>query len=140
MKSIIKYFLYSLVFIPAIQAINLPAPLQPVDEKRVMEIMTMLPDKPAGLGEPCSEREVWDRLLNSGKYDEFLKEMKSFTFPAFSDEDYFSLSNGTAPSSGQGLNMMRNRARGLAYLTWAECLENKGEYIKKTEDGLLDII
>jgi hypothetical protein len=141
MRSIIKYFLYSLVFIPVVsRAINLPAPLQPVDEKRVSEIMTMLPDKPAGLGKPCSEREVWDRLLSSGKYDEFLKEMKSFTFPAFSEEDYFSLSNGTAASSRQGLNMMRNRARGLAYLTWAECLENKGEYIKKTEDGLLDII
>lgn len=66
--------------------------------------------------------------------------MDSFVFTAFSDDDYFSLSNGTATSSAQGLNMMRNRAQGLSQLTWAECLENKGRFIPAIEAGLKDML
>jgi hypothetical protein len=138
MKHLLSFF--AIFSINILQAINLPAPLQQIDEHRVAEIMKMLPDKPAGFGDPCNKREVWDRLLRSGKYDTFLNEMKNYVMPAFSEEDYFSLSNGTASSSAQGLNMMRNRAMGLARLTWAECLENKGNCVKKIEDALQDII
>lgn len=105
---------------------NRPVPLKPVDKKRVEEIMVMLSDQPAGYGDPCDKREVWNKLLQSGKYDRFLREMDHFSFPPFSKEDYFSLSEGTAASSSRGLSMMRNRASGLARVTWAECLENNG--------------
>ncbi|OFX35375.1 MAG: hypothetical protein A2W90_14915 [Bacteroidetes bacterium GWF2_42_66] len=115
-------------------------PIQPIDEQRVKEIELLLPDKPAGFGDPCSKRDVWDQLLKSGKYNQFLKEMENFTFPPFSKEDYFSLSDGSASSSGRGLSMMRNRAKGLSQVTWAECLENKGRFTKMVEDGLRDII
>lgn len=119
---------------------NSPVTLKPVDEKRVAEIIPLLADKPAGFGQPSSQREVWDGLMQSGAYDNFLKEMENFVFPAFSEDDYFSLSNGTAPSSARGLNMMRNRAKGLAQATWAECLEDKGRYIQVVEDGLRDLL
>lgn len=119
---------------------NIPVPLKPVDEKRVTEIIPLLADKPAGFGHPSSQREVWDLLRQSGKYDSFLKGMEDFIFPAFSEDDYFSLSNGTASSSARGLNMMRNRAKGLSQATWAECLEDKGRYIKVIEEGLKDIL
>ena len=119
---------------------NLLAPLKPLDQKRVSEITLLLSEKPAGFGEPCSNRAVWDQLLKSGKYDTFLKEMQTFSFPAFSKADYFSLSDGSAPSSARGLGMMRDRAKGLSQVTWAECLENKGKYLKVLEDGLRDII
>ena len=117
-----------------------PFPIKPIDEQRVHEIERMLSDKPSGFGDPCSKRDVWDRLLKSGKYDAFLKEMKHYVFPPFSKKDYFSLSDGSASSSGRGLSMMRKRAEGLSKVTWAECLENQNRYTKMVEDGLRDII
>ena len=124
----------------SINAQSLPSPLKPIDQKRVNEITLLLADKPTGFGEPCSNRAVWDKLLKSGKYDTFLKEMQRFSFPAFSKADYFSLSDGSASSSARGLGMMRDRAKGLSQVTWAECLENKGRYMKMLEDGLQDIL
>ncbi len=138
-KKIISAIISLICICPLLQA-QAPFPLKPIDEHRVKEIMPMLKDRPAGYGDPCNKREVWDKLLQSGKYDQFLKEMETFTFPAFSKEDYFSLADGTAPSSARGLTMMRNRAKGLSQATWAECLENKGRYVKVVEDGLRDII
>lgn len=124
----------------SLHAQNKPVPLRPIDEQRVASIIPLLPEEPAGFGDPITHRKTWDRLLKSGKYDGFLKEMKTFTFPAFSKEDYFSLSDGSASSSGRGLTMMRNRAKGLSQITWAECLENKGNYTKAVEAGLRDIL
>ena len=117
-----------------------PFPLKPIDEKRVREIEKMLSDKPSGFGKPYHERKVWDNLLKSGNYDRFLRGMKDYSFPAFSKDDYFSLSNGSASSSNAGLTMMRKRAEGLAKVTWAECLQNEGKYTRMVEDGLRDII
>lgn len=139
-KKVVLIVVLLICQLSALYAQNEPFPIQPIDEQRVKEIELLLPDKPAGFGDPCSKRDVWDQWLKSGKYDQFLKEMKSYTFPPFSKEDYFSLSDGSASSSGKGLSMMRKRAEGLSKVTWAECLENKGSYIKMVEDGLRDII
>ncbi|MES2653083.1 MAG: heparinase II/III family protein [Bacteroidota bacterium] len=116
------------------------APFKPIDEKRVQEIEAMLTDKPSGFGEPYYKRKVWDSLLKSGDYDQFLRAMKDYSFPPFSKDDYFSLSNGSASSSNAGLTMMRKRAEGLAKVTWAECLQNEGKYTRMVEEGLRDIL
>jgi hypothetical protein len=117
-----------------------PFPLKPIDEKRVQEIEAMLPDKPSGFGEPYHKRKVWNSVLQSGDYDQFLRAMKDYSFPSFSKDDYFSLVNGSATSSNTGLTMMRKRAEGLAKVTWAECLQNEGKYTRMVEEGLRDII
>jgi hypothetical protein len=117
-----------------------PFPIVPVNEQRVEEIEKMLSDKPAGFGDPYSNRKEWDRLLVSGEYDRFLRGMKKFSFPPFSKNDYFSLADGSASNSSIGLTMMRSRAEGLSKLAWAECLENKGQYARKVEAALRDII
>ncbi|WP_349318587.1 heparinase II/III family protein [Chitinophaga sp. MM2321] len=117
-----------------------PFPIRAVDEQQVREIESLLPDNPTGLGEPYNKRAVWDKLLQSGKYDRFLLQMEHYSFPPFSKEDYFSLSDGSASSSARGLNMMRKRAEGLSKATWAECLENKNRYTKMVEEGLRSIL
>ncbi|ANH81682.1 hypothetical protein A8C56_12430 [Niabella ginsenosidivorans] len=117
-----------------------PFPIRAVDEQWVREIERLLPDKPMGLGDPCSKRAVWDKLRQSGKYDHFLQQMEHYSFPPFSKEDYFSLSDGSASSSARGLGMMRKRAEGLSKLTWAECLENKNRYTSMIEEGLRSIL
>lgn len=139
-RPVFVFICLSLFGIMAGYSQNSSVPLKPIDEKRVADIIPLLTDKPAGFGQPSSQREVWDRLLRSGAYDNFLKNMEDFVFPAFSEDDYFSLSNGTAPSSARGLNMMRSRAKGLAQATWAESLEDKGRYIQVIEDGLRDLL
>ena len=119
---------------------TVPAPLRPIDEQRVQEIEKVISDKPSGFGEPYNKRKIWDSLLKSGNYDRFLRAMKNYSFPSFSKDDYFSLSNGSASSSNAGLTMMRKRAEGLAKVTWAECLQNEGKYTRMVEDGLRDIL
>src|SRR5690606_17163884 len=114
--------------------------LRPIDEGLVLILMGFLADTPARFGRPINDRSVWDSLRRSGKYDRFLKQMVDFHFPAFSESDYFSLSNGTATSSAKGLEMMRNRARGLLQATLAACLKNENKYIKVVEAGLRDIL
>lgn len=119
---------------------NRVAPLRPIDAERVQQLTQFLADTPAGFGQPCNDRVKWDSLRKSGKYDVFLKQMEDFHFPEFSEDDYFSLSNGTATSSARGLEMMRGRAQALAKVSWAECLENEGNYIRVIEDGVRDLL
>lgn len=123
-----------------LSAQTVPYPIQPIDMTRVKEIEKYLDNAPAGFGHPCNNRKVWDQLLLSGRYNSFLRSMRDYKMPAFSKEDYFSLSEGTESSSGKGLTMMRKRAEGLSKLTWAECLENKNQYTKRIEDALRDLI
>lgn len=123
-----------------LSAQTVPYPIQPIDMTRVKEIEKYLDNTPAGFGHPCNNRQVWDQLLLSGRYNSFLRSMRGYKMPPFSKEDYFSLSEGTASSSSQGLTMMRKRAEGLSKLTWAECLENKNQNTKRVEDALRDVI
>lgn len=142
-RQAIKTVILVLVLMYTVLMVNaqeLPFPLKPIDEQRTHEIEKMLADKPAGLGEPYYKRKVWDKLLESGEYDRFLRGMRNYSFPPFSKEDYFSLSDSSASSSSRGLTMMRKRAEGLSKVTWAECLENKGRYTRMVEDGLSAII
>ncbi|TDE14854.1 heparinase II/III family protein [Dyadobacter psychrotolerans] len=136
----LTFTLVLLITDSSLQAQGLPSALKPLDEQRISEIVLLLEDQPSGFGQPCTNRKVWDKLLKSGEYDLFLKNMERFSFPAFSKADYFSLSDGSATSSGRGLQMMRDRAKGLSELTWAECLQNKGRYIRQIQEGLKDIL
>lgn len=132
-------FFFSALLVP-IHLFSQPvAPLRQLDEKRVAGISLVLSDRPSGLGVPYDARAFWDPLMKSGRYDDFLKEMKTFVFPQFSEEAYFSLSKG-ASSSAYGLEMMRNRMRGLSKLVWAECLENKGNYTPVIEEAIRSVL
>jgi len=137
MKSLSDRILFTLVLLLVNMSAysQVDAPLKPIDQNRVKEISKLLEENPNGLGRPYSDRLYWDKLLNTGKFNDFLKSMDKFRFPTFKDDDYFSLSRGAA-SSANGLAMMRNRPVGLARAVWAECLENKGNYMKIIEDGL----
>lgn len=141
-SSLAKVSILSIFILSSFVALaqNKAVPIKRIDTQRVKEIELLLVEKPAGYGDPCNRRDVWDKLLNSGAYDKFLKETESFSFPKFSKEDYFSLSDGSAPSSARGLEMMRYRAKGLSRFTWAECLENKDRYTQKVADGLRELL
>lgn len=134
----IAFILVCKVFVVTAQTVAFP--IKPIDTQRVQQIEQLLPDVPSGYGDPYYKREVWDTLLNSGRFNGFLLGMTNYVFPPFSDADYFSLSDGSASSSQRGLTMMRKRAEGLSKATWAECLENQGNYTQMVKDGLLDII
>lgn len=139
-KFCIIAFLLFIKVVPLCYAQKETIRLHALDEQRINQISLSLNDIPRGLGEPATDRKRWDDLRQSGKYDKFLKEIRRYSFPAFNKADYFSLSDGTASSSTQGLNMMRNRAKGLSMLTIAECLENNGEFVKAVENGLKEIL
>jgi hypothetical protein len=114
----------------------------PLDMNRVNQIAAMLPDKPRGFGEPYRDRQAWDELARSGRFNKVLKEAKAYLgkpFPAFDETTYMRMF--THGDSQAGKDLLAGRLRWLVKLTWAECLENKGTYLPKIEEvinGILD--
>lgn len=117
------------------------AEVVPLDMKRVSEIATMLPEKPAGLGAPYKDRQSWDALKRTGEYDKVLKQaavMAGKEFPAWDDARYMRMF--THGDSQAGKDLLGERLKWLITLTWAECLENKGTYIPKLEKVITDLL
>lgn len=116
------------------------AKLQPLDMNRVKQIASMLPEKPTGFGETYKDRKEWDRLLKTGKYNKLLKSADSLLavpFPAWSDADY--LAFWTKGTSVPGKEMLQRRLMCLTRFVFAECLTNKGKYIKAAENAIVEL-
>lgn len=149
MKDII--LLLSLVFFPALASAQRTSPaggageeivgVAPLDMQRVEQIAALLPDKPAGFGDPYHKREVWDALKAGGNYDRIIRVADNFTtetFPEFDEPLYMRMfTNGDSQS---GKDLLTGRLRWLIALTWAECLENDGKYLPKIEEVIAGLL
>ena len=85
---------------------------------------------PKGFGVPISNRTEWDALRANPSYNYLINNAKQYltmTFPAWSDALYLDYSK--TGNRGPGEAMIWNRHKWLAPLVWAECLENKGQYL-----------
>jgi hypothetical protein len=112
-----------------------------IDQSRVKEIMSMLEDHPKGFGDPCTDRRIWDQLKASGKYDKDLIAADSLLnqeFPTFDNDAYMGFF--TKGDSQTGKDIIDKRLGVLITLTWAECLDNKGKYLKAIEAALLEFV
>jgi hypothetical protein len=115
--------------------------LAPLDKHRVEEIVFMLTAQPKGFGEPCTDRENWDKLKASDKYTQTLKEagkIRTEGIPAWDENLYMGFF--TKGDSQSGKDLLAKRIRALVTLTWAECIENNGAYIAAIEKALQEII
>lgn len=90
----------------------------------------MLPSRPAGLGQPCSDRAAWAPL--AGQFQKQIREanvLLAKPFPAWSDAAYLDyLHSG---SRVRGNKMIAARERWLAPLVLAECAAGNGRYISR---------
>jgi hypothetical protein len=115
-------------------AAHAAAPADELDPARIQSIAAMLPEQPAGLGRPISDRAAWDRLGADpamkaivANAEEHLKQ----PLPEQPDDLYLEYSRNGNRSRFQAVAF--DRRWRLAPLVVAECIENKGRFIPAIE-------
>lgn len=114
------------------------APTRNISSARVQEIAAMLPAKPQGIGVTYKDRGYWDSMKNDPKAKELLEEaagMVKKPMPPFVDSLYLHLNATNVRLPGE--NMMNARYNYVFKLVLAECLENKGRYMRAIENGII---
>lgn len=141
------YIIFLFLFISGVAGMWAQAESSPkiglklVDMKRAKEIARMLPDIPMGLGDTYKNRIAWDKLYATGKYKKTMNEAEKLLregFPVWDQKLYDRVF--TCGDTQSGKDMINNRLRCLSMLVWAECLENKGRFIKIVESAIYDIM
>ncbi|MBO4345550.1 MAG: hypothetical protein J5833_07330 [Victivallales bacterium] len=106
-------------------------------QKRIAELEAMLPEKPAGMGRPAADRAAWNAIASSPGAQEFIESTEKIldeAYPELPDDLYLEYQrngNRTHYEKPYGKRMSMVNA-----LTLAECLEHKGRFIPKLEEGL----
>ena len=108
-----------------------------VSDARVQEIAAMLPAQPTGLGKPIADRAAWTEIA---KLDAFqyavtkAEELAKTPIPDQPDELFLDFSKTGNRNRWQAV---ANRRRGrIATFCVAECIENKGRFVKPLEDAI----
>lgn len=115
-------------------------PNKNISSARVQEIAAMLPEKPQGIGVTYKERGYWDEMKNDPKAKALLEEvalMVKKPMPPFVDSLYLHLNATNVRLPGE--NMMNARYNYVFKLAMAECLENKGRYVRAIENGIIEL-
>jgi hypothetical protein len=102
---------------------------------RVAEVATILPEKPAGFGPPCSNRTAWRPELGAFENDIVAAEQfVSKPLPPWDDNKYLEFTReGTRPG---GEAMIRQHDGQLSTLVLAECDEWRGRFIPRIAEQL----
>lgn len=103
----------------------LPADI--LDPARVAAIAPMLPDKPAGLGAPISDRAAWKGKALPAAAEAHLKS----PLPEQPDDLFLEFSKTGNRTHWQ--NVAGQRRGRLAPLVFAECVENQGRFLPAIE-------
>ena len=122
--------------------VSAAAPLEGgVSPQRIQEISAMLGDKPFAFGPKIDDRDGWNRLAATKAYSGVVKSAEKLLatpMPELTEELYM-LFKKTGRRTAE-----YNRARGQRYdrvsrFSQAECIENKGRFIKPLEAALRSI-
>ncbi|HVV01774.1 MAG TPA: heparinase II/III family protein [Verrucomicrobiae bacterium] len=108
-----------------------------LDTNRVQEITRWLRAKPAGLGQPISDRAAWEKLSREPALSSLIsgaEALASEPIPVVTDDLFLDYSRTGNRDRCQAVLFRReNRLRTLAL---AECLENRGRFIKPLADTI----
>lgn len=113
-------------------------PTRNISSVRVREIAAMLPEKPQGIGVTYKDRTYWEGMKNDPKAKQLLEEVAAMVkkpMPPFVDSLYLHLNATNVRLPGE--NMMNARYNYVFKLALAECLENKGRYMRAIENGIV---
>lgn len=114
------------------------APTRNISSTRVREIAAMLPEKPQGIGVTYKDRGYWESMKKDPKAKEWLEEAAAMVkkpMPPFVDSLYLHLNATNVRLPGE--KMMNARYNYVFKLVLAECLENKGRYMRAIENGII---
>lgn len=115
-------------------------PTRNISSVRVREIAAMLPEKPQGIGVTYKDRTYWEGMKNDPKAKALLEEVAAMVkkpMPPFVDSLYLHLNATNVRLPGE--NMMNARYNYVFKLALAECLENKGRYMRAIENGIIEL-
>ena len=112
-----------------------------VSPQRIQQISAMLSDKPFAFGPKIDDRAGWNRLAATKAYSGVVKSAEKLVatpMPEMTEELYMLFKKTGRRTAEYG------RARGQRYdrvsrFTQAECVENKGRFIKPLEAALRSI-
>ncbi|MFZ2644454.1 MAG: heparinase II/III family protein [Verrucomicrobiia bacterium] len=110
-------------------------PKSPIDAERVKAVAAMLPELPAGLGHPISDRASWDKFARDAASKSIIKRAEgilSQPVPEQPDDLYLDFSRTGNRTHWQKVAFERRQR--LTWVVLAECLENKGRFLPKTEE------
>jgi hypothetical protein len=117
-----------------------PAKERPLDRKRIQEVAAMLPEEPTGLGRPITDRKAWGKLASREAFKKVIPRAERFLkepMPEMTDEVFLDCSRTGNRTRGQKV-MSRRRSRVGAF-TLAECLENRGRFVKALEETVASL-
>jgi len=100
-------------------------------EARAKQIAAMLPARPAGLGQPITNRAVWRKLAQRSAFEELVsdaQELAKEPVPELPDDLYLDFSRTGNRDRCQAVLFARSER--LSTLTLAECVENRGRFTK----------
>ncbi len=106
-------------------------------QRRIAELEAILPEKPAGMGRPASDRDAWAALAGSPGAQEFIKSTEAIlgeAYPELPDDLYLEYKREGNRTHYETPN--NKRLSMITALTLAECLEHKGRFVPKLEEGL----
>lgn len=121
-------------------AVDAVEPTRNISSDRVREIAAMLPEKPQGIGVTYKDRGYWDSMKKDPKAKQLLEEVAAMVkkpMPPFVDSLYLHLNATNVRLPGE--NMMNARYNYVFKLALAECLENKGRYMRAIENGIIEL-
>jgi hypothetical protein len=106
-----------------------------LSQPRRAEIARMLPDEPAGFGQPCSERKSWDRAAEY--YQDAINRAGNLIaapLPPWEDQAYLRYARDGDRNEGQA--MLGRHTGQLTPLVLAECSEWKGRFLPRIAEQL----
>ncbi|MBT5606967.1 MAG: hypothetical protein HN742_40240 [Lentisphaerae bacterium] len=107
------------------------------DPARVRQIAAMLRDRPGTFGRPASDRTAWGALARTETMRDYVTskegELTRPVVPMTEEEFGAAVVTGSRPTWRALEARLGNRLKGLVF---AECLENKGRFVAKTEELL----
>ena len=115
-------------------------PVPPMSKKRVAEIASYLPERPAAPGARISDRAAWEKLQDLPSSERIMRNAEALLrrpIPEIPDELYLEYSKiGVRTTFDIPYHQRMSSAVTLAT---AECLENKGRFVQKLIE-YLDVI
>lgn len=111
-----------------------------VDSLRVQAIAAMLPEHPAGLGRPITDRTAWSEMAGRMPFKTILNDaekLRAAPLPVTSDDLYKEFSRTGNRTHWEKVNFDR-RGR-ITTLVLAECLEAKGRFLPVLTDVIKSV-
>ncbi len=133
-----KWLKYSLSAATCLMALALHA--AELDPARIREIAAMLPPNPAAFGQPITNRAAWEIAAANPVLESIVPRAAKLARqpdPALPDDLYLDCSRTGNRDRAQ--NVMFERSRRLTAFALAECVENKGRFLKPLENTIAAI-